>query len=112
MFDHLMDFSYQRSGREVFGFYLAYMLPELFLTAAVGEALGSALGLGSFGVWFFATAVAVICQLSLGGLILQHKESNDNIQVLVVSLALTLGLGTLGGMAPIASLTRRETVPR
>jgi len=100
MFKKLNDFSYARSGKEVLGFYLAYLLFIIILSAVVssvligsgfvdpGEGINTGMRLG--------TTVSVTCSIVLSLLMVQKKKLSGNFGYILLSLMAGL-LASVGG---------------
>jgi len=100
MFKKLTDFSYTRSGKEVFGFYLAYLLLIIILSAVVSSVF---VGIGYItpdqGITTgmkLGTAVAITCCTVLSLLIVSQKKLAGNFGYILLSLVAGL-LASAGG---------------
>ena len=105
MFKNLTNFGYHRSGKEAFGFYLAYLLLVVVIGALIGAFVGVAtqgsIGL-SRGVSLGAIAAALVC-IALSFLILSTKKVWRFGWILLSLLAGGLALfggGILGVIIP------------
>ncbi len=103
MLEDLTDFSKKRSVAGAFGCYLAYLFAILLFGALIGAlTLGSAAGLSLIAL------VAILYPLGLGLLILSQKRLQKEYKyyvALVVALILSLYVGAIGALLPIAGLT-------
>lgn len=115
MFKNLTDFSYARSGKEAFGFYLAYLLFIIILSAVVS---GIFLGIGyitpAHGYHTgmrLGTAVAITCSVALSLLVVIQKKLTGNFGYILLSLLAGLlasfGGGLIGLIIP-AVLSRKK----
>lgn len=116
MFNNLTNFGYDRTGKEAFGFYIAYF----FLAVLVGGILGGIIGVimgGEDGDALFqagvrvGTVFAVVISVGLSIAVVQAKnisEDFQNIVLIVLSGVLALVIGGLGGLIPAAYLTTRK----
>ena len=110
MFSNLMDLKFQRSVKQAFGFYIAY----LFLIMLVGALLAGryALVTGNSGFEVGAKVgniVAVVFVLGITSTIVSQKKMlNFTVLLSVVfSGVLALFLGGLGGLIPAAYLSTK-----
>lgn len=102
MFKKLTDFTYVRSGREAFGFYLAYLLFIVILSAVVsgvfvgigyvypGQGINTGMRLG--------TAVAITCSTAISFLIVSQKKLAGNFGYILLSLVAGLLASAGGGL--------------
>ena len=117
MFKNLMDFGYQRTAKEAFGFYLAYLL----LIAVVCGVLSGLIGFvvadsGTFAEGFkkgvrIGAPIAVCIVLTISFTILAKKKRLSHFGYLLLALlsgALSLLGGGLLGLIPVAVLTTRK----
>jgi hypothetical protein len=100
MFKKLTDFTYVRSGSEVFGFYLAYLLFIVILSPVVsgiffgigyvypGQGIHTSMRLGS--------AVAIMSSTILSLLVVSQKKLAGNFGYILLSLVAIL-LASFGG---------------
>jgi hypothetical protein len=116
MFKKLTDFPYARSGSEAFGFYLAYLLFIIILSAVVS---GVFLGIGFISPEHgfhtgmrLGTAVAITCSIALSLLVVIQKKLTGNFGYILLSLLAGLlasfGGGLIGLIIP-AVLTRKKS---
>ena len=100
MFKKLTDFSYTRSGKEAFGFYLAYLVFVIILSDVV-SGLFIGLGFVNAGQGFntgmrLGTAVAITCSTIISLLIVSQKKLAGNFGYILLSLVAGL-LASAGG---------------
>lgn len=118
MFAHLADFSMVRSGKQAFGFYLAYCLLGFILGMFTGMVVGMIYPListGTVGIQLaanrLAVVVAAIYSCTLAFLVLREKKLLNNFFYIFLSIsALVLALfgGALFGLVPAAYLSTRK----
>jgi hypothetical protein len=109
MFERLTDLEFKRSGKQAFGFYLAYFLLFIviaFLVGAVfynGQDQEGAVKIGT--IW--GMRVSSLGSLILGLLVFQKKGMLSFGKILLVVIAGILGYigGALLGLIPVAWLT-------
>jgi hypothetical protein len=114
MFAELMNFSYQRTGLQAFGWYLIYVLIGIVIGFVSGrfvdfvisdpqEAFKIGLTVGQFS--------AIPYHILVGTLLIWHrKKDGANVLLLLGGIVLSIILGALGGMIPFAFLTRRPAL--
>jgi len=111
MFKNLTDFSHKRSGKEAFGFYLAYLVLIMLLGGLLGGIMGLVMGGGSFELGLrLGNLTAVLVVLGLSFAVLAKKNLMGNfgmILVAVVSGLLAFLGGGLLGLIPTAYLTTK-----
>ncbi len=116
MFKKLTDFTYVRTGKEAFGFYLAYLLFIVILSAVVS---GVFVGLGLLSPengfhngMRLGTAVAITCSVALSLLVVSQKRLAGSFSYILLSLLAgllaTFGGGLLGLVIP-AIITTKKT---
>jgi len=114
MFGHLTDFGYQRHGREVFGFYLAYLLLFVLLYLPFFVVLRNLYGLGSGSVSVSASGLGVILgvifSVTLGSIIAQHKQVEGAHKIIIAAIVLSILGGGVLGLAPIVISRVDKTV--
>jgi amino acid permease len=112
MFNKLTDFGYNRTGKEAFGFYIAYLLFVILAGAVVGGLLGSLIPDAAYQNGFkVGTYVSVITALVLSYLILDRKKlAKDYTSILLILAAGLLGMfgGSLFGLIIPAYLTTKK----
>jgi hypothetical protein len=115
MFKKLTDFTYVRSSNEALGFYLAYLLFIVILSAVVsglfvgigyvypGQGIRTGMRLG--------TAVAITCSVALSLLIISQKKLAGSFGYIVLSLVAGLlasfGGGLFGLIIPAVLTTKK-----
>lgn len=113
MFQKLVEFDYQRSFKEAFGFYLAYLLVVILLGGLMGGAVGIFITSEEalFLTMRMGALAAVITSLVLSFLILKEKNLLGDFKYIVAGLMsgiLALFGGGLLGLIPVAFLTTQE----
>jgi len=100
MFKKLTDFTYARSGRQAFGFYLAYLLFIIILSAILSSLFaGVNYAYHEQGVLTgmrLGTAVAITCSTALSLLIVSQKKLATDFGYILLSLLAGL-LASFGG---------------
>jgi hypothetical protein len=97
MFKKLTDFGYNRTGKEAFGFYLAYLLFVILAGSVVGGLLGAIIPDSAYQNGFkVGTYVSVITSLVLSYLVLDRKKLTKDYTCIVLMLVAGL-LGMFGG---------------
>ncbi|RUO29747.1 hypothetical protein CWE12_07180 [Aliidiomarina sedimenti] len=114
MFSNLTNFLYERSAKQAFGFYLAYVILGVLIGALAGGIAGTIVGSeNAFEVGArTGTIVAIIYTLVLGLLIAKSKGLLNSFPTLVlIALAgvICFFIGALGGLIPIAYLSTRPS---
>jgi hypothetical protein len=114
MFAEIMNFSYQRTGKQAFGWYLMYLAIGIVLGFAVGQMAGM------FGATIEDTAriglkagqlSAIPYHVALAVLLLWHRAKDaSSIMLALAAIVLSVLLGGLGGLIPLAMLSRRPVV--
>jgi hypothetical protein len=114
MFAELMNFSYQRTGLQAFGWYLIFFLIGIVIGFVAGrmvdfvvhdpqEAFKIGFVIGQFS--------AIPYHILIGTLLIWNRQKNGaNIMLLLGGIVLSVILGALGGMIPFAFLTTRPVV--
>jgi TIR domain-containing protein len=113
MFAEIMNFNYQRSAKQAFGWYLMYFLVGIVI-ALVSTYMASFFSNASdFNEgWSFGVTVgrfsAVPFNILLGILLIWHRKK-DAVSLLLVLAGAILSsiLGALGGLIPLAFLSNR-----
>lgn len=112
MFRHLTDFGYRRGGLEAVGFYLAYLLLVILLSAVMGGVAGVASPSNGFEAGVrIGTVIAMIVSLSLSFAVLTRRGLSRHPGYLVLALASAAGAWFLGGLLGVlvpAFLTTRS----
>lgn len=118
MFTKLTDFGYKRSGKEAFGFYIAYLLFGIVLGALAGALYASVTLDASSGFQDGVAAgqrvggvIAILFPLVLAFLVVTKRNlTKDFLSILLAILSGILGLfgGGLLGLIPVAYLTTKK----
>jgi len=111
MFQDLMDFGLRRTALQALGWYLIYFL----IGVAIGFVIGGIVGLASGGKMDVVGGIGIISAVIyhiVVGILLLAKRPKDAINILLVVAAIPLSmfLGALGGLIPLAYLTTRPTL--
>jgi hypothetical protein len=108
MFKEVFDFGYRRSATQAIGWYVIFM--------AIGGVLSGVAG-AIFGATTFANGAAVggrfavIFVILLSVLILwNRKKTIPYVFLALLGVMISLFLGVLGGLIPLAYLTTRATL--
>jgi len=114
MFQEIMNFDFQRTGKQAFGWYLMYLLISVVLGFAAGRI--AAITIDNFEeaarVGLIAGQLAVIpyC-IALGVMLLWNRaKSAANVMLVLLAIILSIIAGGLGGLIPLAFMTRSPTV--
>lgn len=111
MFKNLTDLKYTRTSKEAFGFYLAYLLLTVILSATFGAILGLFLGDSAVDLGHsLGTLVAVIISMGLALYLLKIKKLKSFKYLLIACVAGLLSLfgGGLLGLIPASYLTTKK----
>jgi hypothetical protein len=115
MFQEIMNFAYQRTTKQAIGWYLMY----LFVCVVMGFAVGHIAGMfsapaGAANVGLAAGQISAIpYHLALGVLLLWHRDkSASSLMLVLLSVMLSVWSGGIGGLIPLAFLSRRPIVER
>lgn len=109
MFENLVDLSFQRTGKQAFGFYLAYLFLFALISGICGGLFGAITGHSDFatGVRVGQITAIILCLSLAIVIVIQKKQMSFKVIVLVLlSGALAVFIGALGGLIPIAFLTK------
>jgi hypothetical protein len=117
MFKELTNFGYQRSAKEAFGFYIAYLSSIMFFCGILGtiveitvkNSIAYLIGL-KIGI-----IIAVIVSIGLSFFILKEKKLFGNFGFILLALLsglLALKIGGMGGLIPVAYLTSKPVNAR
>ena len=115
MFAEIMNFSYQRTTKQAIGWYLMYLLIGIVAGFAVGQIATMASTIeGAARVGLIAGQLSAIpYHLALAVLLLWHRAKDASAIMLVLgSIVLAIVLGGLGGLIPLAMLSRRPATDR
>lgn len=114
MFAEIMNFSYQRTSKQAFGWYLMYLAIGIVLGFAVGQMAGM------FGATIEDTAriglkagqlSAIPYHVVLAVLLLWHRAKDaSSIMLALAAIVLSVLLGGVGGLIPLAFLSRRPVM--
>jgi hypothetical protein len=113
-----MNFSYQRTALQAVGWYLVFSLMGILLGAIAGGIL--AIGIASFAQGaptddelrylsgFFGKVTIILYQIVLAVALLRRRSKAVlNILLALLAVLLSVALGPLGGLIPVAVLTTR-----
>jgi TIR domain len=110
MFGEIMNFNYQRSAGQAFGWYLMYVLVGLVIGAVSGYLAGlfvkedDGYHIGRLAGQFSAVPLNIL----LGTLLIRHRKKNAPNLLLVLAGAILSAIGgALGGLIPLAFLSNR-----
>jgi TIR domain len=116
MFAEIMNFSYQRTRKQALGWYLMYLAIGIVVGFAIGQMAGMWSTTVEGAAWIglkFGQLSAIPYHLALAVLLLWHREKNaSSIMMVLAAIVLSVLLGGLGGLIPLAMLTRRPVMPR
>jgi hypothetical protein len=115
MFQEIMNFAYQRTTKQAIGWYLMYFVICVVMGFAVGRIAGAASSpADAANIGMIAGQLSAIpYHIALGILLLRHRaKSASNVVLVLVSVVLSVALGALGGLIPLALLSRRPVVER
>ena len=114
MFKKLMEFDYDRTPKEAFGFYVAYLVLCMLLSglaagilsifSIIDDSFQAGLRVG--------TIIAVIVSVFLSLFVLSEKKLLNKFPYLllvILSGVLAFYIGGLGGLIPVAFLTTRKS---
>jgi TIR domain len=111
MFGEIMNFNYQRSAKQAFGWYLMYLLVGLVIGAVSGYLVGiftqsfdEGFNIGRLAGQFSAVPFNIL----LGTLLILHRKKDAPNLLLVLAGAILSAIGgALGGLIPLAFLSNR-----
>ncbi|MGL5511437.1 MAG: hypothetical protein ACRDB1_17625 [Microcoleaceae cyanobacterium] len=109
MFDQLTDLKLKRTNKQAIGFYLAYFLAFVLIGAICGALFGAITGNSDFATGLrVGQTVSIILCLALSIAITMKKNQINFKAILLILLSGVLAsiLGALGGLIPIAFLTK------
>lgn len=122
MFNHLTDLNYTRSGKEAIGFYLAYLLLIVIVSAIAGAIFGSTGMMHSQNGFYtgmkIGTLVAIISCITLSYLIIGGKKSSSKFSsillALIAGILAMIGGGLLGLIIPsyLSTLGTTKATPK
>lgn len=115
MFAEIMNFSYQRTSKQAFGWYLMFLAIGIVLGFAVGQmatmasTVDNAARIGSIA----GQLSAIPYHLTLAVLLLWHRTKDaSSIMLALAAIVLSVLLGGVGGLIPLAFLSRRPVMER
>ena len=110
MFAEIMNFNYQRSAKQAFGWYLMYLLVGLVIGAVSGYLVGlfvkadEGFDVGRLAGQFSAVPFNIL----LGTLLIWHRKKDaPNLLLVLAGAILSAIAGALGGLIPLAFLSNR-----
>jgi hypothetical protein len=111
MFGEIMNFNYQRSAKQAFGWYLMYLLVGLVIGAVSGYLAGlftqgfdEGFNIGRLAGQFSAVPLNIL----LGTLLIWHRKKDaPNLLLVLAGVLLSALAGALGGLIPLAFLSNR-----
>jgi TIR domain-containing protein len=110
MFAEIMNFNYQRSAKQAFGWYLMYVLVGIVIGAVSGYLVGlfvkadEGFNIGRLAGQFSAVPFNIL----LGTLLIWHrKKEAPNLLLVLAGAILSAFAGALGGLIPLAFLSNR-----
>lgn len=111
MFAEIMNFSYQRSALQAFGWYLMYLLIGLVIGLVSGYIAGIAAKDfdEGFNIGKMAGQVSAIpYHIALGTLLILHRKKDaTNLLLVLGGVVLSVFSGAIGGLIPLAFLNCR-----
>ena len=113
MFQEIMNFNYQRSAKQAFGWYLMYLLIGLVIGAVCGYLAGLFVkGDEGFQVGRLAGQFsAVPYNIVLGTLLIWHRKKDaPNLLLVLAGALLSTVSGAIGGLIPLAFLSNRPVM--
>lgn len=118
MFTKLTEFGYKRSGKEAFGFYIAYLFFGIVLGALAGALYASVTLDGNSGYEDGVSAgqrvggvISILYPLVLAFLVVTRRNlTKDFLSIILAVLSGILGIfgGGLLGLIPVAYLTTKK----
>lgn len=109
MFDKLTDLKLRRTNKQAIGFYLAYFFALALIGGICGGLFGAITGNSDFATGLrVGQTIAIILCLALA-IAIAIKKNQFNFQAILLILlsgALASVLGALGGLIPVAFLTK------
>jgi hypothetical protein len=114
MFQEIMNFNYQRSAKQAFGWYLMYLLIGLVIGLVSGYVAGIAAKDfdEGFSVGRMAGQLsAVPYNILLGTLLIWHRKKDaPNLLLVLAGVVLSTISGAIGGLIPLAYLSSRPVM--
>jgi hypothetical protein len=116
MFQEIMNFSYQRTTKQAVGWYLMF----LFISVVLGFTVGSLASAAAPSTTEAANIGLIAGQISeisyhiaLGVLLIWHRAKNaSSVLLILANIVLAILVGGLGGLIPLAVLSRRPAIGR
>jgi hypothetical protein len=116
MFAEIMNFSYQRTSKQALGWYLMYLAIGIVAGFAIGQMAGMWSTTVEGAAWIglkFGQLSAIPYNLALAVLLLWHRTKDaSSIMLVLAAIVLSVLLGSLGGLIPLAMLSRRPAIER
>jgi len=109
VFENLTDLGLRRTSKQAIGFYLAYFLIFILIGGICGGLFGVITGNSDFvtGMRVGQTVVTILClALAIAITLKKNQIGFKSILLILLSGILSLFLGALGGLIPIAFLTK------
>jgi len=114
MFTHIADFGFQRSAKQAFGWYLTWLLVGAALSGVIGRLVLSSAASATAG---FEAGLAVgaraapLYVLLLAAILFWKKQKGvTEIALAVLGVILSVFLGSLVGLIPLAAVTSRPPI--
>jgi len=116
MFHEIMNFAYQRTTKQAVGWYLMYLFISIVLGLTVGR-IASAVAQSTSEAAHIGHIVgqlsAIPYHIALGVLLMWHRaKSASSVLLVLASIVLAIVVGGLGGLIPLAVLSRRPAIGR
>ncbi len=119
MFKELFNFSFRRNALQAFGWYLSFFLLASIAGGVAGGTVGFILRIeANFNniVKWSETAgliASLFMEIVLGYMLVKSRELRFmNVLLVLIGALLSLFIGALGGLIPLAYLTTRTTQDR
>jgi len=116
MFQEIMNFNYQRSAKQAFGWYLMYLLIGIVIGLVSGYV--AAIAAKSFDEGFNIGRMAgqlsaVPYNILLGTLLIWHRQKDaPNLLLALAGAVLSTVSGAIGGLIPLAYLSTRPLMKK
>jgi hypothetical protein len=112
MFAEIMNFSYQRTGKQALGWYLMYLVMCIVTELAVDH-VASMASTADNAALIAGQLAAIPYHVALGVLLLWHRAKDaSSIMLVLAAIVLSVALGGVGGLIPLAFLSRRPVMAR
>ena len=111
MFLNLAKFEINRSGKQAVGFYIAYLFLGMLLGAVVGTIAGSLTSGDPFQAGFIAGNIFAIIMCGFLATIVSLKKSLLSFKtffLIAITVLLSIFIGALDGLIPVAYLTTMQ----